>query len=208
VRNKAADATAEKRRQIIEGAAALFTRHGYEGASMADIAAGAGVSKGTLYNYFACKSDLFAAFVGEMAQGMLPQLFDGIDTLPPREALVAIGERVLRKMLSQRSLDLYRVVVSEAGQFPHLAQIFFDALPRRARETLVAWIDRQVTAGELSVADPIFAADQFFALLHTRIVVCARLQLPRDESDAALRHVANAAADMFIAFYRRPTQGE
>lgn len=159
MRNKAADATAEKRRQIIEGAAALFTRHGYEGASMADIAAGAGVSKGTLYNYFACKSDLFAAFVGEMAQGMLPQLFDGIDTLPPRE-------------------------------------------------TLVAWIDRQVTAGELSVADPIFAADQFFALLHTRIVVCARLQLPRDESDAALRHVANAAADMFIAFYRRPTQGE
>lgn len=171
---------------------------------MADIATGAGVSKGTLYNYFACKSDLFAAFVEEMAQGMLPHLFDGLDTLPPRDALAALGERVLRKMLSQRSLDLYRVVVSEAGQFPHLAQIFFDALPRRARETLVAWIDRQVAAGELRVADPLFAADQYFALLHTRILLRARFQLPRDESDAALQQVATAAADMFLAYYRCP----
>ena len=203
MRTKAADATAEKRRQIIDGAATLFTRHGYEGASMAEIATGAGVSKGTLYNYFSCKSDLFAAFVEDMAQNLLPHLFEGAEALPPRDALISIGQRLLRKMLSQRSLDLYRVVVSEAGQFPHLAQIFFDAMPRRAREALVEWIAHHVAAGRLAIDDPLFAADQFFALLHTRILVRARFQLPRDESDAAISQVATSAADMFLAFYGR-----
>lgn len=40
----------EKRTQILAGAAAVFAADGYEGASMARIAAVAGVSKGTLYN--------------------------------------------------------------------------------------------------------------------------------------------------------------
>ena len=50
-----------KRRQIVEGARQMFLAHGFDAASMADIAKAAGVSKGTLYVYFKDKEELFGA---------------------------------------------------------------------------------------------------------------------------------------------------
>ncbi|OUI97095.1 TetR family transcriptional regulator, partial [Acetobacter orientalis] len=47
-----------KRQQILAGAKVVFADHGFEGASMSAIARQAGVSKGTLYNYFTNKADL------------------------------------------------------------------------------------------------------------------------------------------------------
>ena len=58
-----------KRRQIMDGARTVFLSAGFDGASMNDIARAAGVSKGTLYAYFASKDDLFEAIIrGEFAQ--------------------------------------------------------------------------------------------------------------------------------------------
>ena len=60
------DAEAEdsaKRRQIIDGARAVFLSMGFDGASMGEIARAARVSKGTLYVYFKDKDELFKAIV-------------------------------------------------------------------------------------------------------------------------------------------------
>jgi AcrR family transcriptional regulator len=65
---KLAPQTAEdsaKRRQIVQGARAVFLERGFDAASMSDIARAAGVSKGTLYVYFADKEQLFEAIVRE-----------------------------------------------------------------------------------------------------------------------------------------------
>ncbi|MEM6902082.1 MAG: TetR/AcrR family transcriptional regulator, partial [Pseudomonadota bacterium] len=52
-----------KAQQILHSAAELFFENGFGGSSMGQIAQHAGVSKGTLYNYFADKEALFAAVV-------------------------------------------------------------------------------------------------------------------------------------------------
>ena len=64
------DEDSSKRRQILDGARTVFMDLGFDGASMGEIARAAGVSKGTLYVYFADKSPLFAAIV---EQEMLEQ---------------------------------------------------------------------------------------------------------------------------------------
>ncbi|MGG4495013.1 TetR/AcrR family transcriptional regulator [Brevibacillus reuszeri] len=46
---------------IIEAALKLFTQHGYEGASLADIAKEVGIHKSSIYNHFKKKEDLFLA---------------------------------------------------------------------------------------------------------------------------------------------------
>jgi len=51
----------KKRNQIIEAAAQVFAKKGYSGAVIADIALEAGIGKGTVYEYFASKEDLFFA---------------------------------------------------------------------------------------------------------------------------------------------------
>src|SRR5262249_20915424 len=52
-----------KRKQILDGARRVFLDLGFDGASMGEIARVAGVSKGTLYVYFADKHHLFEAIV-------------------------------------------------------------------------------------------------------------------------------------------------
>src|SRR5439155_9683361 len=63
----AADEESSKRRQILDGARKVFMDLGFDGASMNEIARSAGVSKGTLYVYFADKSRLFEAIVEDEA---------------------------------------------------------------------------------------------------------------------------------------------
>src|SRR5512142_301051 len=59
------DEDSAKRRQILAGASKVFMELGFDGASMGEIARSAGVSKGTLYVYFADKNHLFEAIVEE-----------------------------------------------------------------------------------------------------------------------------------------------
>src|SRR5258705_10335192 len=61
----AAEEDSSKRRQILDGARKVFMDLGFDGASMNEIARSAGVSKGTLYVYFADKNRLFEAIVAE-----------------------------------------------------------------------------------------------------------------------------------------------
>jgi AcrR family transcriptional regulator len=55
-----------RRSRILDGARAAFLRFGYERTSLADIAAGAGVSRTALYHYFPSKEDVFRAVVDEL----------------------------------------------------------------------------------------------------------------------------------------------
>src|SRR5471030_699587 len=72
------DEDSSKRRQILDGARKVFMDLGFDGASMGEIARSAGVSKGTLYVYFADKNRLFEAIVEEEAleQGKTAFNFD------------------------------------------------------------------------------------------------------------------------------------
>src|SRR3984957_5812872 len=151
----------EKRIQILAGAASVFAADGYEGASMARIAAVAGVSKGTLYNHFDSKAALFTAYVGEKCDQNLARVFDSADNDgDPGEVLRSIRKRMVRMMLSDVGLAIYRVVIAEAAKFPDLARGFFDAGPARAIGFMSAWLAEQTRRGRLSVPDPGFAAEQ------------------------------------------------
>jgi AcrR family transcriptional regulator len=54
-----------RRRDILAAARAQMAERGYLGLNMRDIAAGAGVSPGTLYSYFATKEEIFATLYAE-----------------------------------------------------------------------------------------------------------------------------------------------
>ena len=83
------DEDSSKRRQIIEGARKVFMDLGFDGASMGEIARAAGVSKGTLYVYFADKSRLFEAIVEDetLMQGKISFNFD-----PGRDVITTLTE--------------------------------------------------------------------------------------------------------------------
>jgi TetR/AcrR family transcriptional repressor of mexJK operon len=180
----------EKQQQILRGAATVFSQDGYEGASMSRIAACAGVSKGTLYNYFDGKAGLFVAWVGGECEAKLAHVFDTTDPDgAPEDGLRAIGLRMLRMMMS------------ESAKFPELARAFFDAGPSRATAFMAAWLERQAAGGKLQISDPVFAAEQFFSLCQTRIGMLRRLGLMTEPDDKLFTRVVDASVTMFLNTY-------
>jgi TetR/AcrR family transcriptional repressor of mexJK operon len=193
----------EKRAQILGGAAAVFATDGYEGASMARIAAVAGVSKGTLYNYFDSKAALFTAYVGEKCDQYLARVFDSADhDGDPAEVLRGIGKRMVQMMLSDVGLAIYRVVIAEAAKFPDLARSFFESGPARAIRFMADWLAEETRRGRLSVPDPAFAAEQFFNLCQTRLVIRRKLAMLPDPPESDIDAVVEASITMFLQTYR------
>ena len=192
----------EKQHQILRGAATVFAQDGYEGASMSRIAACAGVSKGTLYNYFESKAELFAAWVAGECEAKLAHVFDVTDPDgDPATGLRAIGMRMLQMMMSEVGLTIYRLTVAEASKFPELARAFYNAGPSRSTTFMAAWLERQVAGGKLDIDDTVFAADQFFALCLTRVGLRRRLGLLPIVDDALLARIVDGAVTMFLNTY-------
>jgi AcrR family transcriptional regulator len=192
----------EKRAQILLGAAKVFASDGYEGASMSRIAAEANVSKGTLYNHFESKAQLFVAFVEQSCGQFLREVFaatddeDGLET-----GLSHIGRRMIAIMVNPIGQTIQRVVAAEATKFPELARVFYEAGPARATSQLAAWLRRQAQLGRLRVPDAEFAAEQFFALCQTRIGLQIRLHLRPSPTDVEIAQLVEAAVGMFLRTY-------
>lgn len=72
----------QRRKRIIQAAAALASRGGVEAMQMRTVAERAGVALGTLYRYFPSKMDLVVAVVGEE----LDLLEGSLERRPPRSA--------------------------------------------------------------------------------------------------------------------------
>ena len=169
---------------------------------MSRIATEAGVSKGTLYNYFDSKSTLFAWFVEDKARRNLDSIFQTVaEQDDPASALTAIALRMLEMILSPNNLALYRMVVAEAQTFPDLATVFWQSGPCRAIAYMTEWVSRQVAAGRLATDDPSFAAEQFLALCQTRVAMQRRLQIISVASDADIDQVVRGAVRVFLAAY-------
>ena len=73
--------------------------------------------------------------------------------------------------------------------------------------TLARWIGAQVGQARLDIADPEFAAEQFFALCQTRLWFRYRLHLRGEPTEAEVAQVVDGAVGMFLACYRAPGAG-
>ena len=200
---------AQKRQQIIQGAETVFTECGYEGASMSRIALQAAVSKGTLYNYFTSKSELFAAFVSQRAHATLTEMFEPIEPIRTMSApsCVRSAQRMAALMLAPNSLVLYRIVISEAGKFPDLARIYWESGPERVLAHMAGWLVQQMRDGRLRQADPYVAAGHFFALCQTPSCMKRRLQLLPAMSPGEVELLVSGAVQVFLHSYGRAPAG-
>ena len=120
-----------KRRQIVEAAASQFAKTGFEATLMDDVAAAAGVSKGSLYAYFANKEDLFYAVFewlqGQLLQTSLAHLKVGGSA---REQLIAFAEAGVGAFIDHVALYPVTLEVWAAAAKTGTRHRFADAIQR------------------------------------------------------------------------------
>ena len=151
-----------KRRQILNGATAVFLEKGFDAASMGEIARAAGVSKGTLYVYFDDKQALFDAIVQEACLIHAERVFefDPADHNVPG-MLTKLGIAFATVMCRPEQMSAIRTVIAIADRMPDLGRQFYETGPARGAAKLAVYLDAQVAAGVLAVDDTVIAAEQF-----------------------------------------------
>ncbi len=156
----------EKRAALVEAAGRLFCQHGFEAVSLDAIAQAAGVSKLTIYSHFGDKEGLFTAAVEARCATQLPQgLFALPPGLPVAEALRQIGHSFVDLVYSEDAVQLMRMMAAQAGHSTRLAQLYYQAGPKRALEEMEGFLERARERGELGIDDVRVSAGQFFVLL-------------------------------------------
>jgi AcrR family transcriptional regulator len=119
------DVRDERIPQIIDAAAQVFSRHGIDGANMSEIADAAGVSKATIYHYFASKDDVIVALVKRvftLDRTAVGQLRNGNGSI--RDRLVAYAASLARLVNENRELFLVTgEIQARAARVPSLKSL-------------------------------------------------------------------------------------
>lgn len=157
------------RDRILEAATDLFLAEGYGSTSIEAVAAGAGVSKRTLYDRFEDKADLFAAVVHRIVDQIRPPsdvpLIAGA-TLP--EVLRRLAGFMLHAALSPKAIALHRLINAEAARFPELvAAVTTDGGTREGVQLISGLLARELPGAGLDEEQRAFAAQQFIYMVVT-----------------------------------------
>ncbi len=191
-----------RREAIVEVARQVFCEEGYAAASMSTIAARLGGSKGTLYNYFRSKEELFEAQVREDCARFAEGAFDLVgDDRPIIDVLIQLGERYLQHLYSDWAVRTYRVVVAEAIRSPQLARIFYEAGPAVGLKRLETFLDAARTRGLVKIEDCNLAAGEFLTLCRGHQHFIYVLNLEGCPSPGQIKAQAQHAVSLFLKAY-------
>jgi AcrR family transcriptional regulator len=173
--------------RLLSAAAEAFAEHGFGGATLADIAARAGVTTGAIYNHFAGKEDLLVVAARGVLEGLAPRVPRALD--PAEEARGAA-----QAFLAPRSQQMRRLLVElhlAATRSPALAALLARWHRERAAELLA-----RIPPG---AGDPAAVVKTFFLLLMGLTHLESLSGIPAPHGD-----VESLAARLAAALFTEP----
>lgn len=160
----------QRRELILDVAQSVFMEEGFANASMSNIAARVGGSKGTLYNYFKSKDDLFNAYVERRCLWQDETFATPLENETPEETLRRIARAYLTRVLTDFNLRNFRLVASGAERSPDIGLTFYNAGPRQGVLRVTELLEGMARDGHLDFdgQDPQDVAHQFLGLVQNR----------------------------------------
>jgi AcrR family transcriptional regulator len=201
------DTSPSVRERILDAAFNAFMRLGYGGASTAQIARLARVSKRDLYAQFGSKQAMLAGCVAERAERMrrplTPPTPTDWDSL--HRILIEFGIAVVREVSRPEVLATYRLAILEAENAPDVA-LTLDRQGRAANtQALIELLTMARGQGLVSGGEPADMAGLFLAVLMSGGVLVRmlmRVAAPPSEEEAKQR--AETAANCLLRLHGRP----
>jgi AcrR family transcriptional regulator len=141
--------------ELLDAALDLFVEKGFAATRAEEVAARAGVSKGTLFLYFPSKEELFKAVVRENMSGRFAEWndeferFEGSTAEMVRYCMQVWWERIG----ATRASGITKLIISEARNFPELAAFYQHEVIRPGTELVRRILQRGVDRGEFRALD-------------------------------------------------------
>lgn len=142
-------------KELLASAIELFVERGFASTRLEDVARRAGVSKGTLYLYYANKEDLFKAVV---RQTILPMIDDAETSVAEFEGHSA---ELLRQVIlswwvrigATKASGISKLILAEADNFPELASFYQEEVMSRRMRMMSNMLERGIRRGEFRAID-------------------------------------------------------
>ncbi len=190
----------QRRELILDVAQEVFLEEGFANASMSVIAARLGGSKGTLYNYFKSKDELFNAYVERRCLWQDEIFASPTSGETAEQTLRRIARAYLQRVLTDFNLRNFRLISAEAERSPEIGRTFYDAGPRRGAERVAELMVGLARDGHLDLQgeDPLDVAHQFLGLSQNRYFKARMCNAIPELSDRQIEDEAALAARTFL----------
>ena len=194
---------APRRQRILDAAAELFFRHGYDGTTLDAVARAGGVTKRAIYELVGDKLALFRAVCKHTfahREAFRPQLPARAEELPAR--LEEIAARLVAHSLSDGILNVARAMVIEGIRFPELALDVIDAGKRQLIDDILSHYFADLAQCHfVGALDPIEASELFYDLAVGNRGFRKAMGYREPNPDAAMIHLR---VKVFITGYLAP----
>lgn len=184
----------ERRRQIIDTAAELFSRRGFSGTTTREVAKAAGVSEATLFKHFATKEELYAAIIEAKAQTR--QILSSVVQAAERQDDAEVLRILAREMIGRTKADstLMRLLFFSALEGHALSDMFFRSRVDGVDVFLSRYIGERSAAGAFRAIDPMQAAWNFIGMVAFHILLgelFGQKPPPHLTSEVAVEHMVS-----------------
>src|SRR6476661_8698678 len=112
--------------ELLDAALDLFVEKGFAATRSEEVAARAGVSKGTLYLYYPSKEELFKAVVRQNMSALIAEGLELADAYEgsTSELLALLMHTWWERVGDTPAAGIHKIVISEVRNFPELAQFY------------------------------------------------------------------------------------
>jgi AcrR family transcriptional regulator len=195
------DKALAKREYIKKAATELLVEFGYEETSLDAICQKASCSKSAIYQYFGNKQGLLAALTEDVAIELSHALHAfHLQELDIEDALLMYAKLAMAKILNDRHVAVVRATISSLGQFPELGPTYYRVGAQTAQAALIQYFSVKITAKELDISDPTWAAHEFQGLLFWERLVA---QVVGAQTSPTQEEIENHSAKVVNTFLSR-----
>ncbi|WP_226584498.1 TetR/AcrR family transcriptional regulator [Acuticoccus sediminis] len=189
-------AVASQEPVIVDTAAELFLARGYDGVSIDAITAIVGGSKRDIYTLFGDKETLFRRAVEKLATERSDLVREVALSGDLRASLTTVGLRILDVLLSPRTLALHKLMISEAGRIPDVAETFLQNAPNISYSIVENLLNHHAKLGEVRLVEAALSARIFVSALISDLQL--RALLGKTVSSSEQRAKAEAVVKHFL----------
>ena len=195
--------------ELLGAALDLFVEKGFAATRAEEVAARAGVSKGTLFLYFSSKEDLFQAVVRENISGRYAEwneefeAFEGSSADMLRYCMQVWWER----LGATKASGITKLIMSEARNFPEIAAFYHREVIEPGKQLIRRILQRGIDSGEFKVADPEYAIYGVIAPMIFLIMMKHSLGacVPADQAIDPQRYLASQVETLIHGLCVRPS---
>ena len=180
--------------ELLDAALDLFVEKGFAATRAEEVAAHAGVSKGTLFLYFQTKEDLFKAVVRENISGHFKEWNETFDNFKgtSAEMVTLCMNEWWRRVGATKASGIEKLMLSEAGNFPDLAAFYRQEVVEPGQSLIRRILQRGKDRGEFKDMDLDYAV---FSIISPMIF----MMLAKHSAATCVSHEACIDPEKYIA---------